>query len=86
MIDKIYIPTLGRVGKQQTFDNLPSFVQDITVLVVQPQEQESHKGYPILVLPEDNIGLAKTRKWIYDYAGEERWGTLDDDLLFKKRV
>ena len=86
MIDKIYIPTLGRIGKQQTFDNLPSFVQDITVLVVQPQEQESHKGYPILVLPEDNIGLAKTRKWIYDYAGEERWGTLDDDLLFKKRV
>ena len=86
MIDKIYIPTLGRVGKQQTFDNLPSFVQDISVLVVQPREQELHKGYPILVLPEDNFGITKTRKWIYDYAGEERWGTFDDDLLFKKRV
>ena len=55
MIDKIYIPTLGRVGNQQTFDNLPSFVQDISVLVVQPQEQELHKGYPILVLPEDSL-------------------------------
>jgi len=86
MIDKIYIPTLGRVGNQQTFDNLPSFVQDITTLVIQPQEFHSHSGYPLLVLPEDNFGITRTRKWIYDYAGEERWGTLDDDLLFKKRV
>ena len=52
MIEKIYIPTLGRVDKQTTWENLPPFLKDITVLVVQPKEKDLHGDKSILVLPE----------------------------------
>ena len=37
-IDKIYIPTLGRVNNQRTYESLPDFVKKITYLVIQDQE------------------------------------------------
>ena len=63
---KIYIPTLGRHNKQITFNNLPNFIQEKTILVVQPHEKDLYSDYPILILPEDNIGISRTRKWIID--------------------
>tara|TARA_B100001996_G_scaffold381594_1_gene371339 strand:- start:299 stop:1129 length:831 start_codon:yes stop_codon:yes gene_type:complete len=86
VIDKIYVLTLGRPNKQITFDNFPKSIQDITTLVVQPQEEHLFPDYPKLVLPEDDIGIVRTRKWIYDYAKNQKWGMFDDDLIFKRRT
>ncbi len=72
MIEKIYIPTLGRVDKQTTWENLPPFLKDITVLVVQPKEKDLHGDKSILVLPENNMGICKTRKFLYEYAKKSK--------------
>ena len=40
MIDKIYIPTVGRGDKQITWENLPQKWRDITIMVI--QEKEKH--------------------------------------------
>ena len=85
MIEKIYIPTLNRSDLQITWESMPTFVQDITTLVVQPHEKNLHGDKPILVLPEDNYGITKTRKWIYDHAGDIEYGVFDDDLKFIDR-
>ena len=67
MIDKIYIPTLGRVDNQITFDNLPQKYQEIVTLVVTESERPLHKRDCNYLVTEDNIGIAKTRKQImYD--------------------
>ena len=81
---RIYIPTLGRSDKQITFDNLPKFLQDKTTLVVQPHEKDLYDGYPTLVLPEDLMGISKTRK-IMEYAGDNLFGMLDDDIELRRR-
>ena len=85
MISKIYIPTLGRHSNQITWDNMPSFVRDITTLVVQPHEKDLHGDKPVLVLPEDDYGITRTRRWIYDHAGDIEYGAFDDDLRFVDR-
>lgn len=82
---KIYIPTLGRHNKQITFNNLPNFIQEKTILVVQPHEKDLYSDYPILILPEDDIGISRTRKWIIDNNKDTLFGMMDDDLNFKKR-
>ena len=82
MIEKIYIPTLNRSELQITWESMPTFVQDITTLVVQPHEKNLHGDKPILVLPEDKYGITKTRKWIYDHAGDIEYGVFADDLKF----
>ena len=84
MIEKIYIPTLGRVDKQTTWENLPPFLKDITVVGVQPKEKDLHGDKSILVLPENNMGICKTRKFLYEYAKNQRYGVFDDDLIFLK--
>tara|TARA_Y100000034_G_scaffold136412_1_gene212739 strand:- start:660 stop:1424 length:765 start_codon:yes stop_codon:yes gene_type:complete len=87
MIDVIYIPTLGRTNNQITFDNLPQNVQDITWLVVQPKEHNSFGDYPRIVLPDDNIGITATRKYIYEWRGTNtKYGVFDDDLKFIERT
>jgi hypothetical protein len=82
---KIYIPTLGRSNNQITFDNLPKFLQDKTTLVVQPHEKDLYNNYPIMVLPEDWIGISRTRKYIIDNAGNNIFGMMDDDIKLKRR-
>ena len=85
MISRIYIPSLGRHNNQITWDNMLPCVRDITLLVVQPHEQYLHGDKPILVLPEDKYGITKTRRWIYDHAGDIEYGVFDDDLKFVDR-
>ena len=60
--------------------------QRVTWLVVQPKEKDLYPNYPILVLPENDIGITATRKWIYDYAGDTKYGVFDDDLKFIHRT
>lgn len=84
-MDLFYIPTLGRHNKQITFDNLPKFLQDKTKLVVQPHEKHLYNNYPILILPQDWLGISKTRKWIIENAGKSFFGMFDDDFKLIKR-
>lgn len=80
MIDAIYIPTLGRSDRQITFDNMPDEVKKITFLVIQPKEKKAHSRYPCIVLPEDDIGITQTRKFIWDYGKKQKYFMMDDDV------
>tara|TARA_B100000579_G_scaffold436624_1_gene463181 strand:- start:2336 stop:3130 length:795 start_codon:yes stop_codon:yes gene_type:complete len=79
MINKILIPTLGR-PKQITWDGLPNFVKKITFLVIQPHEIELHKDKQTIVMPEEIKGITNTRRFIYDYAKNQRYFVMDDDV------
>ena len=43
MIEKLFIPTLGRVNNQKTYNNLPEKWQKKTYLVVQDQEYDEYE-------------------------------------------
>ena len=86
MIDQIFIPTLGRAHNQITFDNMSEVAQTITTLVVQPKEKHLYPNYPIMVLPDDNIGITETRRWIYMNSMNIKYGVFDDDLKFIRRT
>lgn len=85
-IERIYIPTLGRVDNQITYDNMPDWVKGITYLVVQPHEfdsmQEKYPDANLLRLPEDDYGILLTRKWIVEHAGDVLYSMMDDDVTF----
>ena len=78
MIDAIYIPTLGRSHNQITFDNMTENAQRVTRLVVQPKEKDLYPNYPIIVLPDNDIGITSTRKWIYNYAKGQKYGVFKE--------
>ena len=80
MIDTIYIPTLGRSHNQITFDNMTPSVQRITKLVVQPKEQHLYSKYPTVVLPDNDIGITATRKFIWEHGQQSRYVVMDDDV------
>ena len=82
MIDTIYIPTLGRSDNQITFDNMTPNAQAITTLVVQPKEAHLYPKHNILVLPENDIGITETRRWIYMNSMDIKYAVFDDDLKF----
>jgi hypothetical protein len=88
-LQRIYIPTLGRVDKQVTYSNMPDWVKDITYFVIQPHEEEIfRKTYPnsnIKVLPLKIKGIARTREWIINDGGDDLYGMIDDDVTFWKR-
>ena len=84
MINAIYIPTLGRPS-QITWDGLPNFVKDITYLIIQPHEVELHKDKQTVVLPEGLKGITNARKFIYNYAKNQRYFVQDDDCKFACR-
>ena len=83
---KIYIPSLGRPNNQKAYDNLPSFLQEKTVLVVQPHENHLYSNYPIVVLPEDDYGISNTRKYIMELGHGEIFAMMDDDVIVKERT
>lgn len=86
----IFIPTLGRVNKQITWDNLSPRLREDTVLVVHGDEAEEHKarGRNVLISPAQGQGMPKLRQWILDYAhshGLRYMAMVDDDLKFQVR-
>ena len=85
MIEKIYIPTYKRVGKQKTFFNLPEKYQKITTLVVREEEAELHGDLPITIIDNQVSNVAETREWIAYHAGDIDYVTFDDDLGFRRR-
>jgi len=92
MIERIYIPTYRRVGKQLTYENLLSHWQEKAVLVVCHDEyDELSKDYECVVCPHQGkppenaedptyYGLSPTRKWIAEHAGKIKYAVFDDDI------
>lgn len=86
-LDAIYIPTLGRLDKQITWNGLPDKWKVITHLVVRPHEFEAAKKIcpHTVCLPEWVSNISETRRWIIEYAGNSRYGMIDDDMKFWRR-
>jgi len=79
----IYIPTLGRVGRQATYNALPPKLQSRALLVVPATERTAHGKLPVIVCPKHGIGAV--RQWIIDRHDGEKLVMLDDDLKFATR-
>lgn len=82
---KLVIPTLGRIDKQITFENIPKKFHSDVRLVVQTHEYEAMKeryGDLIVCLPENVKNIARTREWIFNHFCSERMFVFDDDLKF----
>lgn len=87
----LYIPTLGRVNKQVTLNNLPEILHQFVVLVTTEEEHgalcATHPGIKIAICPVKGIG--GTRQWICDQHDTDKFGPhitmLDDDLRFFSR-
>jgi hypothetical protein len=85
MFKHFIIPTLGRINKQVTYNNLPQKYKDITSFVVQDHEyDEMNKLYPgkVLRLPVQINRIAPTREWIFNKFRTCRHFVFDDDLNF----
>ena len=84
----VYIPTLGRVGKQITAQHLKSAgVPYKLVCRLNEFNQLSTAGHDTLVEPEDlPRGIGHTRQFIMEQDdGEEQTIMMDDDLVFAMR-
>jgi len=79
MIDKIYIPTVGRSDRQITWKNLPQKWKEKTVLVVDAADSDKY-NMPIITIPEGMKGIASIREWIVKQSQEEKICMFDDDL------
>jgi len=69
MIEHIIIPTLGRMDKQVTYNNLPKKYQDKVTFVVQAHEFEEMReryGSAVIGLPDNISRIAPTREWIFN--------------------
>ena len=82
---RIYIPTFRRVDNQIAYNNLPDDVKENVILVVQEQERELFKIDCEYLVVGNNIGISKTRELIYRHAYKNRFGMIDDDILFYRR-
>jgi hypothetical protein len=90
-VDTIFLPTLGRVQQQITYDALPPELQSKVVFVVQAWEREKYAydaEYLILpptITPDHPRALAETRRIIYEMGTTRKYVMLDDDLSFLRR-
>ena len=89
----IYIPTMGRVGKQDTLRELSRSATLIanTFLVVPASEFDTYDDeygldVDILSCPDNIKGICATRQWIVDYTAYDNIFMLDDDMVFFKRI
>ena len=73
MIDKIYIPTIGRNDRQITWNNLPQKWKDKTVLVVDSSDKDTYDK-PTITLPDDvkrMLMIIKETERLASLSGEE---------------
>ena len=88
MIEKIYIPTMGRADVQITYDNLPEKYRKMVMFVVPYEERDDYGKYDrkqILVTDKGLKGIARTREFICKKAGKIRFSMIDDDVIFYRR-
>lgn len=82
-MEHLIIPTLGRLDRQRTYNNLPQKWKDKTQFVVQDHEYDAmNERYPnkVLRLPTSIKKLSPTRQWIWDEFYGTRHMVLDDDF------
>ena len=80
----VYIPTLGREGKQITLESIPERWKEKVILVC-PKE-EKHDWENRIDVPKECVGhINKTRQWILEQSLDPHVGMLDDDLKFYQR-
>ena len=90
-LQKIFIPTVKRINKQITYNQLPDELKEKVCFVVQEWERDQYKfDAEYLVLPEkinlDNPkAIAETRKVIYQTGKNMKYSVLDDDIIFARR-
>ena len=86
---KIYIPTIGRVGRQVTWKQLTDKLKKNAVLVVPPAEAKAHGDIPVLVHPPKMKSIGPVRDFIIDRhlqdENDSKLIMLDDDLTFATR-
>lgn len=82
--------TRGRVDNQVTLSQMPSMYQNLTTLLVYPEEYDEHKERygsicNVRACPDEVRGIAKRREWAAKNLSESviQW-QLDDDLTFCK--
>ena len=87
MIEKIYIPTLGRVEEQKTYNDLPDKYKERVVMVVQEHERPKYKYDVEYLVVGDNIGSSKTRETIFKDGCKRKINFLmiDDQMVLKRR-
>lgn len=82
-MEHLIIPTLGRIDRQRTYNNLPAKWQAKVQFVVQDHEYDAmNERYPnkVLRLPASIKKLSPTRQWIWDEFYGTRHMVLDDDF------
>lgn len=80
----VYIPTLGREGKQVTLESIPERWADKVFLVC--PKSESHEWKNRIDVPEECIGnIGKTRQWIITNSPHPHVAMIDDDIRISKR-
>ena len=80
----LYIPTRGRVDKQQTLENRGSYRR---ILLVAPEGETGHPWKHVIHSPK-HFSISQKRQWIADYStqrGEEFHVQCDDDCYFRNR-
>jgi hypothetical protein len=83
---EIFIPTKGRIERQDTWDNLPPCLQEVTVLVCPEEEVEQHRARGRRVIARPNLPLSGVRQWLCDKTVGTATIMLDDDLAFFVRA
>lgn len=75
----LFIPTLGREGKQITLTSIPDRWKEKTFLVC--PKSESHDWQNRIDVPEYCIGnIGKTRQFIIENSSDKHVGMMDDDI------
>lgn len=81
---KIYIPTLGREGRQITLQYIPNKLKKYIYLVCPKEEKHNWKNR--INVPKECIGsISKTRQWILENSDAKYVGFFDDDIVFQNR-
>lgn len=81
----IYIPTLGRIEKQLTWERIPAKLRERTFLVCPPTEAAAHRERGRNALVCAAKGIAHVRQWLVE-RGEPKICMVDDDHYFVRRT
>lgn len=77
----IYIPTMGRIYNQITWDNMPKELKPITTLVCPSSEYEKHRALGRNVMVCDEHGIGNVRQFLCE-QNQRYILMLDDDQMF----
>lgn len=83
---QVYIPTMGRLDKQPTWDALKA--AGVGALLVCPLEEAAEhvkRGREVLCPPLATLGIAATRQWLLGAVNNPFVVMMDDDLTFAAR-